>query len=63
MTIIAKNPRKFAKPRKTYKQAIEPHRIKDLETFLSALERAWDASKREGVPITISECIEVCRHR
>lgn len=63
MTTIAKNPRKYSKPRPTYKQAIEPHRIADLETFLHALERAWDASKREGVPITITECTETLRHR
>lgn len=63
MTTIAKNPRKFTKSRSTYKAVIEPHRIPDLESFLDALERAWDASKREGVPITISQCIETLRHR
>ena len=60
--IIRKEKPKIRK-RKTYKSVIEPHRIPDLESFLDALEHTWDASKREGVPITISECIEACRHR
>jgi hypothetical protein len=63
MTIIAKTPRKYTKPRKTYKQAIEPHRIADLEAFLYALEGAWDKCKREGVKPNMSECIEALRHR
>jgi|GEM_PF-2927470 len=63
MTTIAKNPRKFSKSRPTYKQAIEPHRIRDLESFLDGLERAWDAAKREGVRMDVGKCIEALRHR
>lgn len=63
MTTIAKNPRKYAKSRPTYKQAIEPYRIEDLESFLSALEGAWDTCKKEGVRMDIGEAIETLRHR
>jgi hypothetical protein len=63
MTIIAKTPRKYTKPRKTYKSLFNPDRIADLETFLHALEGAWDKCKREGVKPNMSECIEVLRHR
>jgi hypothetical protein len=60
---VKQEERKQHKPRPTYKQAIEPHRIPDLETFLHALEGAWDKCKREGVKPNMSECIEVLRHR
>ena len=61
--MLGKTPRKYTKPRKTYKQAIEPHRIADLEAFLYALEQCSDKCKREGVPLDISKAIETLRHR
>lgn len=62
--MLAKTARQFTKPRKTYKRVIEPHRIKDLETFLRALERHSDDCKREGIQrMSVTECIEVLRHR
>lgn len=61
--MLAKHYRKPIKPRKTYKQVIEPHRIRDLESFLDGLERAWDACKKEGVRMDISRAIETLRHR
>ena len=61
--MLSKKPRYFAKPRKTYKQAIEPHRIADLEAFLHALEQCSDKCKREGVQMDIYRAIETLRHR
>jgi hypothetical protein len=61
--MLAKTPRYFAKPRKTYKQAIEPHRIPDLESFLNALEQCSVTCKKEGVQMDISRAIETLRHR
>jgi len=61
--MLTKIPRQFTKPRKTYKQVIEPYRIPDLESFLYGLERAWDVCKREGVQMDVGKCIEELRHR
>lgn len=60
---VKQEERQQRKPRKTYKQVIEPYRVKGLEAFLDGLERAWDVCKREGVRMDISKCIEASRHR
>jgi len=61
--MLSKVPRKYSKPRKTYKQAIEPYRLKGLESFLDGLERVHDACKAEGVKLDIGKCLETMRHK
>lgn len=52
--MLAKTTRQFIKPRKTYKDALTPSQVKEMERFLRALAKGANLCRRAGVRPNIS---------